>query len=74
MKGVPLESQTETDAEFLPLIILALEMLQRDTVMCNQQHPADNKPKVHIIDLHERQFIRHHHKDDGDHMVVTEDK
>ena len=65
------QTGTETDTEFLPMIILALEILQRDTVVCNQCHPADNKPKVHIVDLHERNFVRHHHTDKGDKIVVT---
>ena len=30
-----LAAQTGTDTEFLPMIILALEILQRDTVVCN---------------------------------------
>ena len=52
------------------MIIMGLKMLQRDTNLCNCGNPADNKPKVHIIDTHRTEYVRHDHRMDGEHVVV----
>ena len=67
------EAGAEAQAEIIPIlkaIAIILEKLQKHSLACGNGNPGDYKPKIHVMDLRRRKYVRHYHKPDGDHVVV----